>query len=122
MHPNWCLPARAVHHANIRSLVQQNEVIRTATEYATGLKKTSVATAWHERDYQKISASPASASARPTGGSLTAATMRDAGIKTGVETVKLARQARLKELFEAEAAMYEAELNAMGLALAKPRD
>ena len=33
-----------------------------------------------------------------------------------------ARQARLKELFEREALQYEAELNAMGLALTKNYD
>lgn len=113
MHP-------AVHHANIRALVQQNDTIRAATDYANGLKKTNVSTTWHERDYQKLTHNPATRTSGTP--SMTLAAMRDAGIKTIVDTVKLARQARLKELFEAEAAMYEAELNAMGLALARPRD
>lgn len=47
---------------------------------------------------------------------------REAGFRTGTEVVKLARQARLKELYEREARAYEAELNSLGLALVKPRD
>jgi len=38
------------------------------------------------------------------------------------QVAKLARQARLKELYAEEAKMYEQELHALGLALVKPRD
>ncbi|KAL6760924.1 flagellar associated protein [Haematococcus lacustris] len=51
----------------------------------------------------------------------TTSTARQDGIKMGVEILKTARQARLKELYEREALAYEAELHGMGLSLVKPR-
>lgn len=88
-------------------MVQQNEIIRTATDYANGLRKAAVTIKWHERDQQRVTSGPAKA-ATSTGIPFGATqAMKDAGIKSGVETIKAARQARLKELFEAEAQMYE---------------
>jgi hypothetical protein len=48
--------------------------------------------------------------------------LKDAGWRSATEAVKLARQARMRELFEAEAIGFQEELEGMGYSLVKPRD
>lgn len=109
---------------NIRDMVGQNEMYARRVADTMVHQKTSACADWHERDQRRLTSRPALSTATATSGIAFGSTpaLRDAGIKSGVETAKAARQARLKEKLEGEMVQYEAELNAMGLALAKPRD
>mmetsp|Transcript_7372 Transcript_7372/g.18307 ORF Transcript_7372/g.18307 Transcript_7372/m.18307 type:complete len:117 (-) Transcript_7372:494-844(-) len=110
---------------HVQATLALNSAIERAEAYAQQMKKGGYIATWHTKDMQRLARSQAAALSDQVSQLLTpgsAAAARDAGMKTGVETVKLARQARLRELFAQEALAYEAELNAMGLALVKPRD
>ncbi|KXZ53587.1 hypothetical protein GPECTOR_6g504 [Gonium pectorale] len=98
---------------NVRDLAAKNDHYAKLAKEQALEQRAGVIAKWSERD-------PGSRGAtRPIPGT---EREREAGIKAGLATVKAARQERLKELFAQEALMYEAELNAMGLSLAKPRD
>ncbi|KAG2490759.1 hypothetical protein HYH03_010912 [Edaphochlamys debaryana] len=103
---------------NITDLVAKNEYYGRLQKEQQKALRTSIIAKWSERDLQREHRTTNRAAVTLRGST----SDRDAGIKCGLETVKAARQARLKELFEREALMYEKELNAMGLSLAKPRD
>lgn len=104
---------------NVQQYLDTSNRLETATTYASSLNTGNVKAAWFQKDYQR---SHNLATKVPTGRTDTVPELREVGVKTGIEAVKVARAARLKELYEAEALQFEAELNALGLSLVKPRD
>ncbi len=76
---------------------------------------------WFEHDFQRLQNLGASIP-KPSGREDATQRRRLEGVSRGIEAVKIARQARLKELYEREALQYDAELQRMGLSLVKPRD
>ncbi len=103
---------------NVASLLAQRDRIDSAAAYSQSLASGNCKAEWFEKDAQRISRPPASLGPRKD----TRRELRDNGLRTGIEAVKLARQARLREMLEREALQYEAELGSMGLSLVKPRD
>lgn len=88
-----------------------------------------VKSAWFERDHDRMlvhAASTGHASGIPPPlppyALYNSDAMRDAGILSGLGTVKALRQGRMRELYDKETLQYEAELSGMGLSLVKPRD
>ncbi|GLC33691.1 hypothetical protein PLESTB_000104500 [Pleodorina starrii] len=105
---------------NVRDTAAKNDhYAKLAKEQAQAIHG-SVLTHWAERDRKREPVNTLRGATMTL--QATKAGERDAGIKAGLATVKAARQARLKELYEREALMYEEELNARGLSLVKPRD
>nr|6U42_7C Chain 7C, FAP141 [Chlamydomonas reinhardtii]8GLV_7C Chain 7C, Flagellar associated protein [Chlamydomonas reinhardtii]8GLV_Hj Chain Hj, Flagellar associated protein [Chlamydomonas reinhardtii] len=105
---------------NVRETVERNEMYARLQKQNKEELRTAIIAQWTERDLQRPPPSTGLTKASITLAGTSSD--RDAGIKSGVQTVKAARQARLRELFEREALMYEKELNARGLSLVKPRD
>eukprot|EP00232_Nephroselmis_pyriformis_P028437 CAMPEP_0182868938 /NCGR_PEP_ID=MMETSP0034_2-20130328/9617_1 /TAXON_ID=156128 /ORGANISM="Nephroselmis pyriformis, Strain CCMP717" /LENGTH=124 /DNA_ID=CAMNT_0025001367 /DNA_START=79 /DNA_END=453 /DNA_ORIENTATION=+ len=115
---------------NIERLVKENEQYARAEDYANGLLKTSQTCEWHEKQFQ--------AGSRPTqhmqmrdqiGAGWETMGEGQVGEKDEMSTelsmanraVNTQRKARLKLLLDAERGMYDQELNAMGLAVARER-
>ncbi|MEW5315442.1 MAG: hypothetical protein WDW38_006870 [Sanguina aurantia] len=114
---------------SIEKMVATNDFISAATIYATSLQVGKVKSAWFERDHDKMLTHAASRGQAdgfprplPPYALHNSAAMRDAGILSGLGTVKALRQGRMRELYDREALQYEAELSGMGLSLVKPRD
>lgn len=109
--------------ANVKKLMKENNQIAAAAEHSHSLRVGNITAGWHEKDFKRQSANlntsrmsgPRSISSNPT-------VAHETGAHTGLQVAKLARQERLKELYAEEARAYEQELQAMGLALLKPRD
>lgn len=105
---------------NVQQVLQENQRVESALKYSSDLRKGNVTAKWFEHDFQRAKAGTGTLGS--TARKDTPQELRDAGLRTGIETVKLTRQARLKELYDREALAYEAELHEQGLSLVKPRD
>ncbi|GFR48956.1 hypothetical protein Agub_g10970 [Astrephomene gubernaculifera] len=104
---------------NVRDTAAKNDHYAKLAREQAEETRYSVIAQWAERDLKR---DPADSLRGATTTLHAASKERSLGVKAGVEVVKAARQARLKELYEREALMYEKELNARGLSLVKPRD
>eukprot|EP00803_Ostreobium_quekettii_P000440 evm.model.scf_624.8 EVM.evm.TU.scf_624.8 scf_624:62755-64342(+) len=119
---------------NIKRLVDSNQKYEDAERYSKTCQTGSLVSGWHERNFQR-SGTGLQAAGKPLD---LKGVSRDAWkiqrnpvcARDSVEqelfmaddAVKRERKARLRELFDREALEVEAELNSMGLALAKNRD
>ncbi|GIL53031.1 hypothetical protein Vafri_8736 [Volvox africanus] len=104
---------------NVRDTARKNDLYAKLDREQAQETHHSVVAHWAERDRRR---EPVNTLRGATMTLQATAKEREAGIKAGLANVKAARQARLKELYEREALMYEEELNARGLSLVKPRD
>mmetsp|Transcript_4449 Transcript_4449/g.7410 ORF Transcript_4449/g.7410 Transcript_4449/m.7410 type:complete len:109 (-) Transcript_4449:413-739(-) len=102
----------------VEKALAADRVLEAATAHAADLRTATNVTAWHQRDSQRLAATPKS-------GSTTIRSHAPGGDQPSYDVeavVKAARRSRLKELYMQEAAMYEAELAERGLALVKVYD
>eukprot|EP00879_Flechtneria_rotunda_P013691 GHRR01014301.1.p1 GENE.GHRR01014301.1~~GHRR01014301.1.p1 ORF type:complete len:123 (+),score=11.07 GHRR01014301.1:271-639(+) len=114
---------------NIQRLVRENKRVAEAEAYAKSITKGSIVSGWHERHDKGPWDSCGllqclTSSSVPPEGTLSKATVKSDiqhEVLQGNRTVLQMRQARLEELMRQERLQYEAELNAMGLALTKHR-
>ncbi|EFJ44043.1 hypothetical protein VOLCADRAFT_106566 [Volvox carteri f. nagariensis] len=131
---------------NVRDTAAKNDHYAKLEREQAQETRNSIIAHWSERDRRR---EPVNTLRGATMTLQATSKEREAGIKAGQATVKAARQARLKELYERahecgfhtpnhsnpdgvppfpssdtspEALMYERELNERGLSLVKPRD
>uniref|UniRef100_A0A7R9SVN2 Uncharacterized protein n=1 Tax=Polyblepharides amylifera TaxID=1486889 RepID=A0A7R9SVN2_9CHLO len=111
--------------SNVERFVKDNAMYKTAEEDSRGFHNMSQVAQWHTKQYRVLKC----ATHRMKGYDVDA---RNAGeqelhhqmaleLKYAAKELVLTRRAKLKTLFENERLRYEAELNAMGLAVAKER-
>jgi len=107
---------------NIQKSLEQQQAIDKATAYAVSLRQGNSKAEWFENDFKRMETIAASGPLKASVRVDTKQELRDAGMRSGIEAIKLKRQARLKELMEAEQLQHEQELNSMGMSLVKPVD
>eukprot|EP00983_Pelagomonas_calceolata_P106918 1159285-Pelagomonas_calceolata.AAC.1 len=130
--------------ANVKKLMKENNQIAAAAEHSHSLRVGNITAGWHEKDFKGPVISPNEKKDAPTSRAPYIAEKCQSCVKQPIKkapkgtdfakqnamthcicpdgVAKLARQERLKELYAEEARAYEQELQAMGLALLKPRD
>ena len=97
---------------NVDRMVKENAMYATAEAYAYDILKTQQVSEWHEKQYQK------------TGGPTIGEKQKKEAaseLKMANQSVHELRRARMREQIAADNLKYEAELNAMGLTVAKDR-
>ena len=98
--------------ANVERLVRENETIARNQAMMKELHETQQVAAWHERQYQRTGLVTVGERQKEEA---------EVELRMAQAAVHGVRRAKMRELVAADNLKYEAELNAMGLTVAKER-
>ena len=95
--------------ANVQKFVRENDAAARNEAMLSTMKATQQVSAWHEKQYQR------------TGGATVGGREMDEQLAAARSEVHAVRREKMRALVAADNLKYEAELNAMGLTVAKER-